>query len=349
MVEAMTDHEGGGEERVVDGAALRVTLRHERWPVDGVFRISRGALTSVGVVVATIEDAAGRAGRGEGVPYRRYGETAEGVMAAMDSAARAVADGADRAWLQEALPPGAARNALDCALWDLEARRAGRPVWDLAGLPAPGPVTTCFTLSLDAPEAMGARARANAGRPLLKIKLGACPGDLERLRAVRAGAPRARLVVDANEGWSLDDYLCLAPCLAELGVELIEQPLPEGDDEALEGLARPVPVCADESCHDCASLNGLRGRYDLVNIKLDKAGGLTEALALRAAAAAAGFGLMVGMMVSTSLSVAPALLVAQGARVVDLDGPLLLARDRPGGMTYEGSTLSWTPGFWGQG
>jgi L-alanine-DL-glutamate epimerase-like enolase superfamily enzyme len=283
------------------------------------------------------------------VPYRRYRETAEGVMAAMAAAARDVADGADRSRLQALLPPGAARNALDCALWDLEARREGLPAWELAGLAAPAPVTTCFTISLDAPAAMGARARANAGRPLLKIKLGAGRDDLARLQAVRAGAPQARLVVDANEGWGLDDYLRLAPRLAELGVEVIEQPLPEGRDEALAEVARPVPVCADESCHDRASLAALHGRYDLVNVKLDKAGGLTEALALRAAAVEAGFGIMVGMMVSTSLSVAPALLVAQGARVVDLDGPLLLARDRPGGMTYEGSTLSWTPGFWGQG
>jgi L-alanine-DL-glutamate epimerase-like enolase superfamily enzyme len=347
MVEAMASPNEGGAEATVAGRVRRVTLRHERWPIDGVFRISRGAITSVGVVVATVEEG-GVAGQGEGVPYRRYGETAEGVMAELALAARAVADGSGRQALQSALGPGAARNALDCALWDLEARRSGRPVWELAGLQPPAPVTTAFTLSLDSPDAMGARARANADRPLLKLKLGVGGEDLERLRAVRRGAPRARLVVDANEGWTRDDYVALAPRLAELGVEMIEQPLREGDDEALDGLARPVPICADESCHDRRSLAELRGRYDLVNIKLDKAGGLTEALALKAEAETAGFGIMVGMMVSTSLSVAPAMLIARGARVVDLDGPLLLARDRPGGMTYQGSTLSWKSGFWGE-
>ena len=323
-------------------------VRRETWPIDGVFAISRGATTSVDVVVATIEEG-GVVGRGEGVPYSRYSETVESVIATVASVTEALEAGADRSDLQAALQPGAARNALDCALWDLEARLSGRPFWELAGLPRPEPVVTAFTLSLDEPEAMGERARRHADRPLLKLKLGTDARDLARLEAVRAGAPGARLIVDANEGWSIEAYSRLAPRLAELGVEMIEQPLRAADDEALAHTPRPVPVCADESCHDRASLASLRGRYDMVNIKLDKTGGLTEALELEAAASAAGFGIMVGMMVSTSLSVAPAMLVAQRAKVVDLDGPLLLAKDRAGGMRYDGSVLSWPgPGFWGE-
>src|SRR5690606_1917760 len=223
----------------------------------------------------------GATGRGECVPYARYGESLDSVAAEISALPEAI----DRATLQNLLPAGAARNAVDCALWDREAKRAGRPVWQLAGLPAPTPVTTCFTLSLDTPERMRAAAARAAGRPILKIKLGT-EEDMARLEAVRAGAPTARIVVDANEGWTAEVYSALAPHLKRLGVALVEQPLPAGADGMLAEIARPVPVCADESCHDRASLAGLRGKYDMVNIKLDKAGGLTEALALREAAKA---------------------------------------------------------------
>ncbi len=240
----------------------------------------------------------------------------------------------DRAALYDLLPAGAARNAVDCALWDLEAKQAGQRVWDMAGLAPPGPEITAYTLSLETPEVMQAQAAKNAHRPLLKIKLGT-PDDMPRLEAVREGAPAARIIVDANEGWSAEVYTDLAPHLVRLGVDLVEQPLPAGEDDALIGMARPVPVCADESCHDRASLAGLKGKYDVVNIKLDKTGGLTEALALQEAALAQGYGVMVGCMVGSSLAMAPAVLVAQGAAVVDLDGPLLLAEDRDNALVFD--------------
>ncbi|MEM7616171.1 MAG: N-acetyl-D-Glu racemase DgcA, partial [Pseudomonadota bacterium] len=250
--------------------------------------------------------------------------------------------------LQEALPPGAARNAVDCALWDLEAKQAGQPVWHLAGLPEPGPVTTAYTLSLDAPEAMRAQAAENASRPLLKVKLGGGPEDVTRIEAVRRGAPKARIIVDANEGWTREEYETLAPKFLDLGVEMVEQPFPAGDDDALAGITRALPVCADESCHDRASLPALAGKYDMVNIKMDKAGGLTEALALRDAAKAAGFQVMIGCMVGSSLAMAPAILVAQGAAVVDLDGPLLLAEDRTPALEYrDGQAFPAAPELWG--
>ena len=269
-------------------------------------------------------------GWGECVPYARYGETLDSVTDEIEG----LPETFDRADLAQLLPAGAARNAVDCALWDLEAKRAGQRVWSLAGLAAPGPHITAYTLSLDSPEAMQAQAALNAHRPLLKIKLGT-PDDMPRLEAVRAGAPDARIIVDANEGWSVDIYADLAPHLVRLGVDLVEQPLPADDDDALIGLDRPVPVCADESCHDRASLPALRGKYDMVNIKLDKTGGLTEALALRSAAIAQGYGIMVGCMVGSSLAMAPAVLLAQGAAVVDLDGPLLLAEDRDTPLTFD--------------
>jgi L-alanine-DL-glutamate epimerase-like enolase superfamily enzyme len=269
------------------------------------------------------------------------------VIAAIEGLRARIEAGLDRIGLQDLLPPGAARNALDCAYWDLEAKRAGQPVWQLCGLPPLEAVTTAYTLSLDAPEAMGRAAAENAARPLLKLKL-AGPDDLARVEAVRANAPETRLIVDANEGWSLDDYEALAPKLAALGVVLIEQPLPAGQDAPLAGTQRPVPVCADESCHATDSLAEIAGRYDVVNIKLDKTGGLTEALKLKQAAQAQGFQVMVGCMLATSLAMAPAVLVAQGASFVDLDGPLLLAGDRPGGLTYDGSTLHPPePALWG--
>jgi L-Ala-D/L-Glu epimerase len=322
--------------------AVRVSVEAETFPLARAFTISRGSRTEARVLTATVEEG-GFAGRGECVPYARYGETLESVAAQVE----ALPEAFDRVGLQRLLPPGAARNAVDCALWDLEAKRGGRRVWELAGLPQPGPEITAYTLSLDAPAAMRAQAAENAHRPLLKIKLGGA-GDLGRLEAVRAGAPRARIVVDANEGWTPDGYSELAPALAALGVEMVEQPLPAGADDPLAALARPLPVCADESCHDRASLPALAGKYDMVNIKLDKTGGLTEALALRAAARAAGYRVMVGCMVGSSLGMAPAVLVAQGVAVVDLDGPLLLARDRAHPLCYdERGVHPPAPELWG--
>lgn len=320
---------------------MRIAVERCVFPLARTFTISRGSRTEAQVLTVTVE-ADGLRGRGECVPYARYGETLASVEAQV-----AALPAVDRSALQEMLPPGAARNAVDCALWDLEAKRAGRPVWALAGLPRPGPLVTAYTLSLDAPEAMRAQAAENAWRPLLKVKLGG-EGDMARLEAVRAGAPAARIVVDANEGWSAEEYAALAPALARLGVEMVEQPLPAGADDALASMARPLPVCADESCHDRASLPGLAGRYDMVNVKLDKTGGLTEALALRDAARAAGFGVMVGCMVGSSLAMAPAVLAAQGADVVDLDGPLLLARDRAHPLRYDGEGVHpAAPELWG--
>jgi L-alanine-DL-glutamate epimerase-like enolase superfamily enzyme len=323
-----------------------LTCRIERWPIAGAFAISRGAKTEAVVVVAEISD--GRTtGRGECVPYARYGETADGVVAAIEAMREPLAQGLGRQALQRSLPAGAARNALDCAFWDLEAKRAGRPVCDLAGLPAPAPVVTAFTISLGAPPAMAEAAAREAARPVLKVKLGA-DGDPERIAAVRRAAPRATLIVDANEGWRPDNLAANLAACAEAGVTLVEQPLPAGKDDALATIARPILVCADESIHDRASLAAIAGRYDAVNIKLDKTGGLTEALALRTEAERQGYAIMVGCMVATSLSMAPAMLLAQGARLVDLDGPLLLARDRADGLRYDGSLVSPpTPQLWG--
>jgi L-alanine-DL-glutamate epimerase-like enolase superfamily enzyme len=272
------------------------------------------------------------------VPYPRYNETVAGVIAALEGLAGEVARGLDREKLQHVMPAGAARNALDCAFIDLEAKRAGRPAHACLGLPPPQPRLTAYTISLGTPEAMTAAAAAAAARPLLKVKLGGA-GDVDRIAAVRKAAPGAELIVDANEGWNAGNLAANLAACAAAGVTLVEQPLPAAADEALATIARPIPVCADESVHDRASLAHLVGKYDAVNIKLDKAGGLTEALALAAAAEAKGFMLMVGCMISTSLSIAPALLVAQRARVVDLDGPLLLARDRPHGLHFAGSTV----------
>ena len=307
-----------------------------------VFTISRGSRTEARVVTATVTRG-GVTGRGECVPYPRYGETPESVMAQI----AALPEGIDRAALQSALPPGAARNAVDCALWDWQAKAEGRRAWGIAGLPAPGPLGITYTLSLDTPERMEAEARRHAHRPVLKIKLGT-PDDMPRLEAVRRGAPSARIIVDANEGWTPEVYTDLAPHLIRLGVALVEQPLPAGQDGMLAEIARPLPVCADESAHDRASLAGLVGKYDLVNIKLDKTGGLTEALAMRDAARAMGFGVMVGCMVGSSLVIAPAVLVAQGADWVDLDAPLLLAEDRDTPLHVQGSTLyPPEPALWG--
>jgi len=326
----------------------QASVRREDWPIRGVFNISRGAKTVAETVVAEIvED--GATGRGECVPYRRYGETVEAILAAIEAALPAVQAGAGRADLAALGLKGAARNALDCALWDLEAKRSGKPVWQLAGLAPPQSLITCYTLSLDAPANMAeaAAAAVAAGRPLLKCKFGGA-GDLDRLAAIRAAAPSARLVVDANEAWTPRMVADYGPVMAAARVEMIEQPLPAAEDEGLRGIARPVPICADESCHGVETLDRLVGLYDLINIKLDKAGGLTPALELARAAAARGFGLMVGCMVGTSLSMAPGFLVAQKARVVDLDGPLLLDRDRTPGIAYDGARMQPPPpALWG--
>jgi L-alanine-DL-glutamate epimerase-like enolase superfamily enzyme len=325
---------------------MRLSVRRETYPLRAAFAISRGSRTEAHVVVVELEDEGAR-GRGECLPYARYGETVDQVIATIEGQRARFVQGLDRPALQKALPPGAARNALDCALWDWEAKRKRTTVAALAGLAPPGPLTTCYTLSLDAPEAMGRAAAENAHRPVLKLKVTG-EGDLERVAAVHANAPQARLVVDANEGWTAEQYARFAPDLARMGVEMIEQPLPAKTDAALAGVAHPIPVCADESCHDEASLAHIVGRYEMINIKLDKTGGLTEALALKRAAEAKGIGIMVGCMIATSLSMAPAMLVAQGARVVDLDGPLLLAADRAPGLRYEGSTVHPpTPELWG--
>lgn len=306
-----------------------ISVTPDTFRISRTFTISRGSKTEAQVLTIRVSRQ-GITGWGECVPYGRYGESLASVTAAI----LALPEGIDRAELQEALPAGAARNAVDCALWDLEAKAAGVRAWQLAGLAVPRPVPVAFTLSLDAPEAMRAQAAEHAHRPLLKIKLGT-PEDMPRLEAVRQGAPRSRLIVDANEGWSPEIYADLAPHLIRLGVAMVEQPLPAGADEMLGEIARPLPVAADESCHDRASLAGLKGRYDLVNLKLDKTGGLTEALAARAEAEALGFGVMVGCMVGSSLAMAPGVLLAQGAAYSDLDGPLLLSQDRDTPLTYD--------------
>lgn len=315
---------------------MKLTAEAENWPLAEVFTISRGSRTETELVSVTLTDG-DVVGRGECMANPRYDETQASVLAALN--AFYVGEGVDRQALQTSMPAGAARNALDCALWDLEAKRAGKRAWGLAGLPAPMPLTTAYTLSLDTPEKMGAAARRHADRPLLKLKVTG-DGDLARVAAVREGAPEVRLIVDANEGWTAEMVEPLAADLKALGVEMIEQPLPAAEDAVLAELEHPVPFCADESCHTSDDLAQLDGRYDLVNIKLDKTGGLTEALKLKEQALAMGFGVMVGCMVATSLAMAPAHLVAQGTAYVDIDGPLLLARDREHGLAYEGSTVA---------
>jgi L-alanine-DL-glutamate epimerase-like enolase superfamily enzyme len=318
----------------------------ESWPLAEAFIISRGVKTEAEVVVAQIADGRFR-GRGEAVPYARYDETTASVLAQIEDVRRRIEGGAGRMELQGLLPAGAARNALDCALWDLEAKRAGVRAWTLAGRTRLDPVKTSFTISLRSPAEMALSARAHARRPMLKLKIGG-PNDLDAVAAVRAAAPKARLIVDANEALTFEDLRRLAPEFARLGVQLVEQPLPAGQDDALEGYETPVPLCADESLHTRAELALCARRYALVNVKLDKTGGLTEALALAAEARAAGLGLMVGCMVATSLSMAPAMILAQGADVVDLDGPLLLARDRRPGLAVSGSMVAPpSPDLWG--
>lgn len=324
---------------------IQLHVTTERFPIRGSFTIARGSKSEAAVVTVELRDGA-LVGRGECVPYARYGESVEGVTQSLAALARPVADGLGRHELMSLMPAGAARNALDCAMWDIEAKRAGVPVHALAGLPAPQPVVTAFTISLGTPQAMADAARA-AGHELLKLKLGA-QGDMARLAAVRAAVPDTRLIVDANEGWTPGDLAENLAACARAGVELVEQPLPAAQDGLLAQIERPVPVCADESAHGLDSLPGFIGRYDALNIKLDKTGGLTEAIALARAAQAAGLDIMVGCMVATSLAMAPALLLTPLARVVDLDGPLLLAADRTPALRYEGSVVyPPDPALWG--
>ncbi|MGB7687392.1 MAG: N-acetyl-D-Glu racemase DgcA [Pseudolabrys sp.] len=325
---------------------LTLALAAERWPIAGSFGISRGSKTEAVVVVAELSDGQAR-GRGECVPYARYGESIESVMTQINAMRPQLEAGLDRSALQTAMPPGAARNALDCALWDLEAKRRGRPVHEVAGLPAPHSLTTAYTISLAAPAVMAKAAEAAASRELLKVKLGA-EGDVARIAAVRVAAPNAVLIVDANEGWNENNLAANFAACADAGVVLVEQPLPERNDQALAQTQRPIPVCADESVHDRSSLAALAGKYDAVNIKLDKAGGLTEALAVAAEAQRQNFTIMVGCMVATSLAMAPAILLAQQARFVDLDGPLLLSKDRADGLRYVDSLVyPPSPSLWG--
>ena len=318
----------------------------ERWPIAGSFTISRGAKAEAVTVVAEVSQD-GHTGRGECVPYPRYGQTPEATLHALHAMREDVARGLDRATLQAAMPANAARNALDCALIDLEAKRRGMRAWDLLGCPQPASCVTAYTISLASAEVMAAATAKAAHRPLLKIKLGGA-GDGERIAAVRRAAPTSELIVDANEAWTPATLETNLATCADAGVTLVEQPLPAGQDEMLARIRRPIAVCADESVHDRTSLEGLRERYDAINIKLDKTGGLTEALAMADAAQAQGLAIMVGCMVATSLAMAPAMLLAPRARFVDLDGPLLLARDRDGGLRYDGSLVyPPEPALWG--
>ena len=323
-----------------------ISITVERWPIAGTFRIARGAKTEAVVVVVEIT-ADGFTGRGECVPYARYGESTDSVIQEIRTIKSDLEGGLDRERLQNLLRPGAARNAVDCALWDLDAKRVGASVAELAGLSPLKPLVTAYTLSLDTPENMYAAAKDARERPVLKVKLGG-DGDGERIAAVRDAAPDAKLIIDANEGWTAQNLQENLDACARMRVALIEQPLPANDDSALLSAERAVPVCADESAHDRTGLPSLIGRYDAINIKMDKTGGLTEGLALAKAAEASGLSIMVGCMLATSLAMAPAFVLAQLASTVDLDGPLLLAEDRKPCFHFEGS-LMMPPeaGLWG--
>ena len=313
-----------------------IDAKEEVWPLKNVFRISRGSRTETRVVVVTVRDGT-HIGRGEAVPIKRYDQTIDCVLAQIESVKTATP--LHRHRLQQVLPAGAARNALDCALWDLEAKISGKRVWELANIPIVPEVETSFTISLDSPEKMAAAARAAAKSPILKLKLGGDDVDLARVEAVRERALAARLLIDANESWSPDHYQKIVPALKRLRVDLIEQPFPANADDVLEELDHPVPVCADESCHTRADLPRLKNLYDAINVKLDKTGGLTEALVLAAHARASGFKLLIGCMVGTSLGMAPARILASADDYVDLDGPLLLARDREHGLPYQNGRI----------
>jgi L-alanine-DL-glutamate epimerase-like enolase superfamily enzyme len=329
----------------VSSALLVIDAHEETWPLDKPFRISRGTNTEARVVIATVTDGQ-HTGRGEAVPITRYNQTIASVLAQIESIKSET--NLDRGRIQELLPAGAARNALDCAFWDLEAKISGKRVWELANVPMVPGIETSFTISLDTPAAMAAAAKANANAPILKLKLGGDDVDLARVEAVREAMPTARLLIDANESWSPAHYRNVAPALKGLGVELIEQPFPADGDEVLETLDHPIPVCADESCHTSADLPRLTNRYEMINLKLDKTGGLTEALLLTERARESGFKLLIGCMVCTSLGIAPARLLASAADYVDLDGPLLLARDRDRGLSYHNGKIGVPPReLWG--
>ncbi|WP_182085757.1 N-acetyl-D-Glu racemase DgcA [Aureimonas sp. ME7] len=315
----------------------RLSVTVDRFPLARQFTIARGSKTEAVVVTCTVLEGS-NSGRGECVPYARYGETVESVTAAIEGIRAAIEAGEGLDTLQSLLPPGAARNAVDCALWDLEAKRSGRSVAETIGRAGAAPVDTAFTISLGTPNEMARATREAGERTVLKVKVGG-EGDGERMRAVRAAAPQARLIIDANEGWTPDTIRDNMLAAASIGAFVVEQPLPAGRDELLARMPRPVPVCADEAVHGSADLGSLVGRYDYVNLKLDKTGGLTEGLRFLAEARRHGFGVMVGCMVGSSLGMAPAVLLAQGAELVDLDGPLLLREDRPNGLTYEGSRV----------
>ncbi|BDA85103.1 dipeptide epimerase [Aureimonas sp. SA4125] len=327
--------------------ARRLSVTVESFELAAAFTIARGSKREAVVVIATIEDGA-TTGRGECVPYARYGESIDSVRQTIETARAAIENGISRQELQRLMPAGAARNAVDCALWDLEARLSGRSV---ASLICPAPLRaleTAYTISLGSPEEMAAATRAAAGRKLLKIKVGAASGDIDRIRAVHAAAGGARLILDANEGWTEANLAENMQAAAAAGAVLVEQPLPAGSDAILADLPHAVPVCADESLHKTTDLAALRSRYDFVNVKLDKTGGLTEAIALVTEARNLGFGVMVGCMVASSLSMAPAVLLGQGADIIDLDGPLLMKVDRPAGLVYAGSTVQPpTAALWG--
>ena len=324
---------------------MRIEAKEEIWPLKQPFRISRGSRTEARVVVVTVSDGK-HGGRGESVPIKRYNQSIASVLAEIESF-KSVPD-LDRHRMETMLAAGAARNALDCALWDLEAKRSGKRVWELADIPIVPEVETSFTISLDSPEQMAASAKGNSNRPILKLKLGGDELDLQRVEAVHEAAPLSRLLIDANESWSPDHYRKIVPALKGLGVELVEQPFPADADEVLESLDHPVPVCADESCHTTVDLPRLKNRYEVINVKLDKTGGLTEALRLCEGARESGFKLLIGCMVGTSLSMAPARLMASAAEWVDLDGPLLLARDSDHALPYENGRIGIPPReLWG--
>ena len=311
---------------------MQIEAREEIWPLDKPFRISRGTRSEARVVVVTVTDGQ-HTGRGEAVPISRYNQSIASVLAQIESIKSET--NLDRHRIQELLSAGAARNALDCAFWDLEAKISGKRVWELANIPMVHFLETAFTISLDTPEKMATAAKESANAPTLKLKLGGDDVDLARVEAVREAAPAARLLVDANESWSPAHYQKIVPVLRGLRVEVIEQPFPADADEVLETLDHPIPVCADESCYTSADLPRLTNRYEMINVKLDKTGGLTEALLLTERARQSGFKLLIGCMVGTSLSMAPARVLASAADYVDLDGPLLLAGDRDHGLAYE--------------